>query len=140
MMYDTIREKAIVARALRLHQLLNKLGSFGLAGDCLDDASVEHMALVAEDRLTQSLKEADCEHDEEDVEWFMGNVNYVALEIAIQEAAHAFPDDLSDFVIDNACSWGWKCAVDQGRKLLLEDYKDWLRSEEGQQWINEETL
>ena len=140
MMYDTIREQAIVARALRLHHLLNKLGSFGLAGDCLDDAGVEHMALVAEDRLTQSLKEAGCEYDEEDVEWFMGNVNTAALEIAIQEAAHNFPDDLSDFVNDNATSWGYTNAVHYGRKLLLEDYKDWLRSEEGQQWIKEETL
>jgi hypothetical protein len=132
---DNVKELAIVARALRLHHLLNKLGNGCISGDAHDDASVEHMAEVAMDYLRHK---AYYSRDEDLIDWYLGNVDYVALEYAVLERSANLPeevyDDISDKVRDGYYS---KEDIDQLAGKAVKADKEWLRTDEGQEWINE---
>ena len=144
MRIDNIKELAVVARALRLHHLMNKLGNGCLSGDVHDGASVEHMAAVAKDDLRQEIARRaahieDFISEEELLEWYLGNVDYAALEWAIHERCSGdLFEDLCDDISDKV-SRGHLCYQDVAELAdkAIEAEKEWLRTDEGKEWINE---
>ena len=132
MKIDSIEELAVVARALRLHDLMNKLGSGYIAGDAHDDVTVEHMALKAETALRQAI-------DSEDLlDWCFGNVDFTAIECVVLDRAAYLPDevhaDIADLVERGDYS---KEDIKVLANKTVEVEKEWLRTEEGKEWINE---
>jgi len=144
---SNFRELVVVTRALRLHRLLNLLGNQCISGDNQDDASVEHMERVALDCLQAEVKRRGFQYeefqpDEDPMEWYLGNVDYAAMEYAVLDRANWLPEDVHEDIGDLArrgLSRGY-CSrdVEEMAERAVRADKEWLRSEEGQEWLNNE--
>ena len=147
---SNFRELVVVTRALRLHRLLNELGNQCISADNLDDASVAHMERVALDVLREEVArreflqsgDEDFVPDEEAIEWYLGNVDYAAMEYAVYERAHWLPDDVHEDIgelVQRGLSRGyWRQDVEKLATRAVKADKEWIRSEEGQEWLNNE--
>jgi hypothetical protein len=142
MKIDNINELAVVARALRLHDLMNRLGYGYIAGDVHDDVTVERMALKAETALRQAIEpyeDDDGWHDEHDIlDWYWGNVDFTAIECAVLDRAACLPDEVHADIGDLYQRGDYSR---EDIKVLanktVEIEKAWLRTDEGKEWINE---